>query len=111
MDSPVSFSSRVYPVCLPPASNDPDQHEGIEAAVMGWGPTGKMTKNHEFHISLLQLFNSFSTGHCFSTRNYKYRTEAWKSDDYGPLRLLPILAVILFTICFSKFTYLRYDSC
>ena len=25
--------------------------------------------------------------------------------------LLPILAVILFTICFSKFTYLRYDSC
>jgi hypothetical protein len=109
MDLPVNFSSRVYPVCLPPASNDPDQHEGIEAAVMGWGPTGKMTKNHEFHISLLQLFYFFSTGHCFIARISKYRSEARKSDDYGPL-LLPILAVILCAICY-KFKYLRYDSC
>jgi hypothetical protein len=38
MDMPVILSSSVAPVCLPVASDDPDQYADQIAVVIGYGP-------------------------------------------------------------------------
>ncbi|XP_045033720.1 chymotrypsin B isoform X2 [Daphnia magna] len=37
MDSPVTYSKDISPVCLAPASGEPDVYAGETASVMGWG--------------------------------------------------------------------------
>ncbi|EFX78168.1 hypothetical protein DAPPUDRAFT_246537 [Daphnia pulex] len=37
LDAPVIFSKTVGPVCLPPASTDPDQYSDLDAVALGWG--------------------------------------------------------------------------
>ncbi|EFX78169.1 hypothetical protein DAPPUDRAFT_305245 [Daphnia pulex] len=39
LDVPVIFSKTVGPVCLPPASTDPDQYTDQHAVTLGWGTT------------------------------------------------------------------------
>ncbi|XP_046457601.1 chymotrypsinogen A-like isoform X2 [Daphnia pulex] len=39
LDMPVIFSKTVVPVCLPPASTDPDQYADQHAVTLGWGTT------------------------------------------------------------------------
>jgi hypothetical protein len=36
LDAPVVLSRTVAPVCLPPASADPDQYVDQDAIVLGW---------------------------------------------------------------------------
>ncbi len=37
LDTPVVLSKTVAPVCLPPASTDPDQYVDKPAVILGWG--------------------------------------------------------------------------
>jgi hypothetical protein len=50
---PVILSRNIAPACLPAASTDPDQFSDKDAAVMGWGPTGKWLtidgRNNDFN--------------------------------------------------------------
>jgi hypothetical protein len=38
----VIFSKTVGPVCLPPASTDPDQYSDLDAVALGWGTAGNV---------------------------------------------------------------------
>ncbi|XP_046648350.1 brachyurin-like isoform X1 [Daphnia pulicaria] len=36
LDAPVTFTRTITPVCLPPASSDPDQYADQSAVILGW---------------------------------------------------------------------------
>lgn len=40
LDMPVILARSVAPICLPPASADPDQYADQNAVIMGWNATG-----------------------------------------------------------------------
>jgi hypothetical protein len=56
MNLPVTFSSSVYPVCLPAPSTNPNQHAGDDAAVMGWGPTSNEISSNKLLIPIVYCF-------------------------------------------------------
>ena len=53
---PIVISNKVGPVCLPPASTDPDQYVDQAAAVMGWGPTSNEISSNKLLIPIVYCF-------------------------------------------------------
>lgn len=49
MDLPVVISNTVQPVCLAAANNDPDQYDGQDTIVLGWGTAG-ITNDHQLFV-------------------------------------------------------------
>jgi hypothetical protein len=50
---PVIFSKTVVPVCLPPASTDPDQYADQHAVTLGWGTTGNERSQTHSHLLII----------------------------------------------------------
>ncbi len=59
MDAPVVLSKTVAPVCLPPASTDPDQYVDQDAIILGWGGGNERSQIISFVYDITRLFFFF----------------------------------------------------
>nr|CAH0106883.1 unnamed protein product [Daphnia galeata] len=92
LESPVIYSDAISPVCLPPASTDPDQYADQIAAIMGWGAStsgGKQSDTLQ-QVTTSILTNSLCSGYYSKlTKNmfctYTSDKTSCQGDSGGPV--------------------------